>query len=134
MSFRFLEHTADIKFKAQGKTIEKVFEECVLAFSNYVSRGEKIKNSSKKIIKLKADNSESLLYQFLDNLIYLLDANNFIASNAKVTIEGNSLKAIVWGDNSKNYKGLNPIKAATYSEMYIKKTKSEWEAQVVLDV
>ena len=40
--FEFLEHTADIKFRAYGETINNLFESCVLAFSSFVSRGKKI--------------------------------------------------------------------------------------------
>ena len=76
-----------------------------------------------------------MLYSFLDELIYLLDAKNFIVAKVKVKIKNNNLEAEVYGDNASKYKDLDHIKAATYSEMYIKQKKDKtWEAQVVLDV
>ena len=133
--FKFLEHTADIKFRAYGESLNEIFENCALAVSNYLSRTKKIKNKNKKIIKLKGEDNESLLYDFLDELIYLLDAKNFVVSKAKVKIKDNSLEAEIFGDSVSNYKDLDYIKAATYSEMYIKRKKDKtWEAQVVLDV
>ena len=134
MKYRFLEHTADIKFQANGKTLNEVFENSALAVSNYLSRGEAIKSAKCKIINLSGNDLESLFYNFLDELLYLLDAENFIVAKAKVTIHGYNLQAELFGDKASNYKDLDHIKAATYAEMFIKKTSSGWQAQAVLDV
>ncbi len=134
MKYQFLEHTADIKFQAYGKTLSEVFENSVLAVKEYISRGEKIKSTKGKIIEVSGTDLESLFYNFLDELIYLLDAENFIATKAKITIRGYNLHAELYGDNASNYKDLDHIKAATYAEMYIKKTPKGWIAQAVLDV
>lgn len=134
MKYKFLEHTADIKFRAYGKTLDEVFENAVLAISDYLSRGKKIKTAKGKVIEVSGNDLESLFYNFLDELIYLLDAELFIVAKAKITIRGHNLKAELFGDNSKNYKDLDAIKAATYAEMYIKKTPQGFEAQAVLDV
>ncbi|MBS3157335.1 archease [Candidatus Woesearchaeota archaeon] len=134
MKYRFLEHTADIKFQSAGKTLDEVFENAVLAVSNYLSRGSQIKPAKGKIISVSGTDMESLFYNFLDELIYLLDAENFVVAKAKVTIRGFNLHAELFGDKASNYKDLDHIKAATYAEMFIKKTKSGWKAQAVLDV
>ncbi|MCH7568945.1 MAG: archease [Nanoarchaeota archaeon] len=135
INYKFLEHTADIKFRAYGKTLNAVFENCALAFSDTLSRGKKIKSEKKKTISLEGKDNESLLYNFLEELIYLLDAEYFVVSKAKVKIKDNKLNGVIYGDRVDNYKDLDHIKAATYAEMYIKKRKDgKWEAQVVLDV
>lgn len=134
MKFRFLEHTADIKFQAYGKSINEVFENSILAVFDYISRGEKIKPQKGKIIDVSGTDYESLFYNLLDEIIYLIDAESFITAKAKITILGYNLHAELYGDNTKNYKDLDQIKAATYAEMYIKKTDRGWEAQAVLDV
>ena len=135
--FVFMEHMADIKFKAYGVSLAEVFENAALAFSKYVSAHEKIKANKTKNIEVVGRDNESLLYTFLDELIYLLDAENFIVTEAKVKIEKNKLKAKLSGANIRNYR-LNHVKAATYAEMYVRKVKygseEAWEAQVVLDV
>ena len=43
MKYKFIEHTADIKFQAYGKTINEIFENSILAISSYLSRDSKIK-------------------------------------------------------------------------------------------
>jgi len=132
--YKFLEHTADIKFKIYGSNRKEIFENAVLAVSEILAKGNKIKSTKKKIIKIKGNNNEKILYSLIDEIIYLLDAEKFITTKAKVKLDKFGLSAELYGDNSKNYKNLGHIKAATYSEMYIKKIKGNWEAQAVVDI
>lgn len=134
--FEFLEHTADIKFRVFGKTLAEIFENSALAVSEYLTRGKKIKLKKKKQFSLISSENDLnlLLYKFLDELIFFLDAENFLVSKAKVSIKNGHLKAVVFGDRASDYKDLDHIKAATYSEMYVKKTENGWEAQAVMDV
>lgn len=133
--FEFLEHTADIKFRAFGKSKDEVFESCALALSNIISRGQKIEEKKKKMINVKGKDDENLLYNFLEELIYLLDAESFIVSRTRVKVGKGKLSAEIWGDIVEEYNDLDHVKAATYAEMYIKEIKKgKWEAQVVLDV
>ncbi|MEK6888870.1 MAG: archease [Nanoarchaeota archaeon] len=131
--FEFLEHMADIKIKASGKTLNEIFENAVLAIAEYCSGGEKISNKKGKVINVKGNDNESLLYNFIDEILYLIDAKRFIPVMAKVKIKDNSLTAELSGDSTDKYK-LEHIKAATYAEMSIKKVKSNWQAIFVLDV
>ena len=134
MKYEFLDHTADIKIKAYGKTQEEAFENLVLAISEYLSKEQKIKPKKTKTIEVHGTDKENLLYNFIDELIYLYDAENFIVSKAEINFLGNNIKAALYGDDTKNYKDLDHIKAATYAEMHVKKTEKGWELQVVLDV
>ncbi len=139
--FEFLEHTADIKFKAYGRTVNEAFENSVGALVSYLSGGEKIADMKKKIITIKGHDYESLLYSLLDELIFLLDAKGFIVSKSEIQVSGFNLKAKLYGDSVKNY-SLDHVKAATYAEMHVKKVESKqknkkisyWEIQAVLDV
>ena len=134
MKYKFLEHTADIKFQAYGKTLNEVFENSVLAVVEYISRGKKIKAIKAKVVDVLGNDLNSLFYNFLDELLYLLDAENFISARAEVMIRGYNLHAEIFGDDASNYLDLDHIKAATYAEMHVKKIDKGWEAQAVLDV
>jgi SHS2 domain-containing protein len=140
MKYKFLEHTADIKFVAKGKKLKDIFENSVLALSEFISRGTEIKNTTEKRFKISGRNNEELLYNFIDEIIYFLDAESFVPLKSEVKIEEKKkgriiLKAIIFGDKAKNYESLDTLKSATYSEMYIKKDDDgKWEAQIVVDV
>ena len=135
--YEFIEHTADIKFKIYAKTLNEIFENAALAFSEVLTRGEKVKSKKEKTITLEGrEDNEGFLYMFLDELVSLVDMDDFVTAKAKVDYDPNlkQLNATIYGDDTKNYKNLESIKAATYADMYIKKTKQGSEAQVVLDV
>ena len=134
--FKFLEHTADIKFQAFGKSVEEMFENSALAIFNAMYNG-KIKE--KKIVKIKARGKdfESLLYNFLEELLILFDGEGFFLAkveNLKIDKKNFKLKAEVIGDDASNYKINIDVKAITYHEMFVKKKASMWVCQVVVDV
>jgi len=135
MKYKFLKHTADIKFQAFGSTLESAFENSALAMANSMYSG-KVLPKIKKIIKVKGKDLESLLYNFLEEILFLLDSTNFFISKIKIKInqKDNILVAELYGDNAKNYKIGLDVKAVTYNEMFIKKIKSQWICQVVIDV
>ena len=133
--FKFLEHTADIKFQAFGKNTEEVFSNSALALKETISGKIKINEIKEKKISVEGKDFESLLYNFLEEIIYLLDAENFLISKIKkIEIKNFKLKAIILGDDASNYKFTNNVKAVTYNEMFVKKIKEKWVSQVVIDV
>lgn len=132
-SFEFLEHMADIKFVARGNTPAEVFESATRAVSQYLVSGKKVRETLVTEIEVQGKDYESLLYAFLDELFYLLDAEGFVVSRAEIEIEQFTVRARLYGDGAKNYE-VQQVKAATYAEMYVKETLKGWEAQVVLDV
>jgi len=135
MKYKFLKHTADVKFQAVGKDINEVFENSALAMKEAICGKIKIKGTKEKIVKVEGRDFESLLYIFLEQILYLLDAENFLISEIKeIEIENLRLRAKIVGDRASDYKFTNPVKAVTYNEMFIKKEKGNWVSQVVLDV
>lgn len=132
--FKFLEHTADVKFQAFGKNEEEVFENSALALKEAIYE-KKVKEEKNKKIKVEGKDFESLLYVFLEEILYLLEAKNFIISKVKkIEIKNFKLSVIISGDKASNYDFNNEVKAVTYNDMFVKKIKNKWTAQVVLDV
>ncbi len=134
--FKFLEHTADIKFQAFGKSIEEAFANSSLAMFNAMYK-EKIKST--KTIEISAEGHDllSLLYNFLEELIFYLDSENFFLSevkNIKIDKKEFKLIATLGGDAAENYKIGLDVKAVTYSDMQVSERDGKWVTQVVLDV
>ena len=134
--FIFLEHTADIKFQAFGKSVEKVFENSALAMINAMT-SQRIKKKIKKNIKIKGKDFESLLYNFLEEILFIMDTEAFALAEIqklKINKKNFELTAEFLGDSSKKYEFHLDVKAITYNEMFIREEKKNWIAQVVLDV
>lgn len=139
MSYNFLEHTADVKFQASGSTLEEAFLESAQALLETIKGNIEILEQQEKQIKINGKDLESLLYGFLEEIIVVLDSEEFLVSKIKdLEIDKSSfiLKATLTGDKASNYHFTNDVKAVTYNNMFVKqddKTK-EWTCQVVLDV
>jgi SHS2 domain-containing protein len=133
--FKFLEHTADVKFQAFGSTLGKAFSNSALALAEVMTKKTKIKSKVKKKIKVSGKDNSSLLYNFLEEFLFLFDSQGFILSKIeKLRIKEDKLEAEVSGDNVRNYKISQDVKAVTYNSMFIKKEKGKFIIQVVLDV
>ena len=139
MEFKYLNHTADVMFEAYGKTIEEAFENAGLAMFNILTDVKNVKKLVSFDITLKASTPARLLFDFLDELIFYLDTEGIIVSgfeNTKIekTKSGYLLKTKIKGDYAYNYETHGDIKAPTYNEMKIEKTKQGFKIRAVVDI
>lgn len=136
--FEFLDHTADLKFIAYGKTLASCFENSALAmFSAIVDLDSVV--IEEHGIDLEAEELEILLHDWLSELLFLFTTEEFLPKKFNVSINKNKnykLHAVVSGekfDNKKHYIKAE-VKAVTYHEMVVEKKGDIWTAQVVCDI
>lgn len=140
MGYEFLEHTADVKVRVAEKTMEKAFISCAMALKEVIVDKIKVKAKVEKKINVGGKNIGALLYNFLEEFLYLLDAEGFLLAKIKeikiVKRTGKPFKltARVIGDKANNYKFSNDVKAITYNDMEIKTSGGKFIIQFVLDV
>ncbi len=135
MVYKFLEHTADVKFVAEGENLSEMFREAALATKETITKGVKINAIVEKKFTVEGTDYESLLYHFLEEFVYLLDAESFIIAEIKeIKITDLELEATIIGDDVSGYEITNDVKAITYNDMYVREIDDVWECQVVLDV
>ena len=139
--YEYLPHTADVKFKAYGKTLEEAFANAATAMFNVMVETAKVKPKTTKKIAAEGGDLPALLQSFLEQFIILLDTDNFfLATVKKIEIKkssrGNySLAAEAAGDEAKNYETIGPqVKACTYNSMFVKQQGKQWAVQVVVDI
>lgn len=142
MSYKYLEDVsiADVAFVAEGKTLDEMFESAGLAVTNTMVKDlNSVKPKVKKTIKLKADNVEKLLFNFLQEFVYWKDKSLLLFSKINVKVnekEGAySLSASLAGDklDMKKHELLVDVKAVTWHLFEVKK-KGKWKCRVVLDI
>lgn len=140
MKYKFLKHTADAKFQAFGKNLEEAFSNAAIAMFEVIIKTKKIEKNITKKITIEAKDKESLLYKWLEEMLYLLDTEFFVLNsvkNMKIKKEEKKyiLKAEITGDTYKEkYERHGAVKAVTYEEMFIKEEKNKVTLQVVLDI
>lgn len=131
--FEILEHVADGKFKAYGKNMEETFSNAALAMFSLMTDTKKVKGKIKKKIVVEGKDLKNVLYNFLEELLFLLDSKGFLLKDIKkIKIVKNKLSAEIIGDNAKNYEIYGDVKAVTYNSMEI--NEKPYSAQVVVDM
>jgi SHS2 domain-containing protein len=134
--FEYLEDvaTADIAFRAQGESLNELFETAALATADTIMDIKTVKQKVVKEAALEEEDRESLLFQFLSEIVYLKDAENLFFSKFEVNIKGNKLKAKMYGDKLNDKMTFkNDVKAITMHLLKIEK-KEKYYATVVLDI
>lgn len=139
--YEFIEHTADIGIKIKAGGLKGLFRQSALVMFEIIaeknplipaSRQRKIK---KFMIKQQADNIEELFVNWLNELLSLSAVKGLIFFDFKINkLSENLLQAAASGESAKNYKVNAEIKAATYHELKIEKSKTGWQAQIIFDV
>lgn len=138
--YEFLEHTADAKFRAYGKSVEEAFANAVIAMTSIMFDTDKIQPKTNKAVKAEGNDLQSLLVNFLSEFLYILDTEGFIPNRiASITInkkrEGYTLSAIAKGDKYSEQEMLGSVKAVTYNDIEIKEEqKGKCWVQVVVDI
>lgn len=135
MKYEFLEHTGDAKFKAYGNNLEECFTNAAEAMSSLMVDPEKVQGKMTKSISITGSDLKALLYNFLEEIIVLIDTDSFVLHKVQsIKINPASgkylLNAVLSGDNSENYKFETGVKAVTYNEMEV----TENYVQVVVDI
>jgi len=138
--YKFFDHTADVLFEAEGKSLDELFEAAGLATEETQVDLKDVKQKIKKEISLEKDNVEMLLFDFLQELIFLKDAELLLFSKIKVDVKEEKsiyrLKAQLVGEkiDPKKHNLKVDVKAVTLHRFEVKKTKTGWFARVILDI
>lgn len=131
--------TADAAFDAFGKTLAELFENSALATANTMADLKTLQAKITKKIEITADDTEKLLFKFLDQIVFLKDSEQLLFKKFNVKIsEGKQLKleATCFGDkiNPEKQKLRNDVKAVTYHNFKVQQAQNGWKARVILDI
>ncbi len=142
MSYEILEHTADAKFRATGKTKEEVFSNAIKAFADVVGADPEA-GEYRHSIEVEAENLDALLFDLMDELIFLQDTENVAVCHAdEVNYRDpddaahgrHKLETTVWVDPITRGMSLLDIKGPTYSDMVVDHRDGQWVIEAVLDI
>ena len=74
----YIDHTADILFKAEAPTLEELFVQCALALEESQVEINLIEKKEELTITGKEKTLERLLFNFLDDLVFHKDSDLLI--------------------------------------------------------
>jgi SHS2 domain-containing protein len=141
MSFDFVEDvTSDLRFVARGDSLQAVFAAAADALlAATLEEPASLRDAVRRSLDLAEPDRELLLLRFLNELIFLRDAEQLLlrARHVEVSTDGGAqLSAELGGEpiDRRRHRLLADVKAATAHGLYVRGEGSRWEAQVTLDV
>jgi SHS2 domain-containing protein len=130
-----IEHTADVALRVRGTTLAELFANAARGMLNLVvgDSQTRVSKTSQVKVALEAPDLETLLVDWLTELVYLMEDEAFIVSDIQVSeVAGNALYAEVTGGAEGELH--RHIKAVTYHDLSIEKIKGGYQTIVVFDV
>jgi SHS2 domain-containing protein len=135
--FEVLDHTADIGLIIYGEDLKVLFENAGEAFFHLITDLRKVKRRIERRIEIKRKGLERLMVDWLNELLYLHDVENFLFKGFKVEAIGeDGLRATLKGEPFQE--GVHVIKtevkAVTYHQIEVRKENGRWRAQIIFDL
>ncbi|MFO8102179.1 MAG: archease [Dehalococcoidia bacterium] len=135
--FEIIDHTADVGLLAYGSTRKEVFINAAAGMVSLITDPEKVNPVCQREIALDADDYEDLLVVWLNELLYLFDAENLIFSRFEITsLNHDSLSAIVQGEkiDLARHEIKTQVKAATYHQIKLNSEEEGFSARIIFDI
>ncbi|HNX18124.1 MAG TPA: archease [Methanoregula sp.] len=136
MSFEELPHTADVKIRASAPTLDALFGEASRALME-VMYGEDRIGGTTRSVDLEAPDLESLLCDFLSEVLFISETEGLVFLNADVHVDNQTrLHAVLDGelfDSDRHNKGTE-VKGISYSGLSIWKDAKGYMLDILFDV
>ncbi|MDI6883326.1 MAG: archease [Patescibacteria group bacterium] len=132
--FKILPHTADLKIQVYGETKKELFKNALFGMTSGLRPKTKNKKSKIKKIKVKSLNLETLLVDFLSEVLYLTQVNKEIYNEAKFKkFSDTEIEAELRGKKVERFG--EDIKAVTYHGLDIhQREDGAWQATLLFDI
>jgi SHS2 domain-containing protein len=137
VEINFLEHTADVGIEVFAADKKTALEAAACALLNLITDTSKVDQLKSLKIKLGPFTDDGdLLFEFLNEIIYLIDAKGMIFSSVEVESVEPVLVAVIKGEkfDPGKHQLFEQVKAATYHGMVFESTEKRWHLRVIFDV
>lgn len=134
--FEIVNHTADVGIAAYGANMKQAFTNAAKGLFSLITEPDDIEEVLHRDIEVTATDKESLLVEWLNELIYLFDTENIIFKRFDITeLNNRQLKARSYGEkvDCSRHKLKTGVKAATYHMLKVNKNDG-YQVQVIFDI
>jgi len=138
LPYELIEHTADAEFRSYGATLEEAFANAITAMCAIVTDPAKAERGREAVVEVRAFDLKRLLFELLDQALYLMDTEHFLAVGADNLVIARRLgryhlTATLYGDDVTKHGGN--LKAVTYHDMEVEqRPDGSWMCQAVIDI
>lgn len=141
--FKFIEGItiADVAFEAYGKNLDELFVNAAQALFEIDVDPSTVKAKKKIKLMMNGDSAESLLFNFLAEILVMKDSKGMVFNKAEVHVNEYEerkwrIEGVLYGDyiNHKKQTLRVDAKAITMHHFQLKQEKNGYKAMVVVDI
>lgn len=139
-SFELFETTADVGVRGYGSTLEEAFANAAKAMFSVMTDLPKVKPLKEVAVEVEAEDEESLLVAWLNELLAVSSIRRMLFSDFKVAVERLDgllrLRATAYGEHvdPSRHELYTEVKAATYALIKVGRVDDRYVAQLLLDI
>lgn len=134
----YFEHTADVGISISCSTLQEVFSEAGIAlFELIADRLENVHPEQTVFIRLQQKDRELLLFDWLNQLLYLFETEHWLFSRFDINLTDQGLEAKAYGEPCDNQRHplSHEVKAITYHQLKLQQqSDGGWLAEVIVDI
>lgn len=142
MGHRFIEHTADLGIEVQAESLDALFADALVAFTDTVVEVEKVGEAETRRFEIKASDLDELMVTWLEELLYCYETQGLLFRRAEVTLVDEdkgllNLTATAHGapHDPRRQPLKTLVKAITYHRLEVEQEDDgSWRAQVIFDL
>ena len=130
-------HAADMGVRGIGDTLAQAFEQAALAMTAIIVDPAAVKALEQVAIRCECPDTELLLADWLNALVFEMACRNMLFSRFAVAIENGQLTGSAWGEpvDRARHQPTVEVKGATYTALQVRQQPDgSWLAQCVVDV
>ena len=139
MTFRYLEHTADIGVEVVAPSLEAAFSEAGIALYGIMTDTSDFRPARPIRITATGHDLKSLLYAWLEELIYIFDTQRMVLVRMdveKLSLDPPAIEATGWGEafDPARHEPRTGVKAVTYHRMEVEEGKGRCILRYFVDI
>jgi len=120
---------------AYGKSLAEAFANAAYGLFSLIVEPNKVKEKESRKVTVQAQDTESLLFNWMNELIYIFEVERLLFKSFNITeFTGQSLEATCWGEkyDPSRHQLKTGVKSATYHMLKVDGEKNR--VQVIFDV
>jgi SHS2 domain-containing protein len=133
--YELIEHTADMGLIAYGNDLSEAFANAAYGLFSIMADLGQVKEKESRLIELKEEDVETLLFEWLNHLLYVFDVDMLLLKRFDIEhFDGSGLKATCHGEkyDPARHRLKRGVKSATYHMLKVDRERNQ--VQVIFDV
>jgi SHS2 domain-containing protein len=137
VSYRIIDHTADLGIIVKGPDEKGLFINAAYAMTDLMVKGDITTKTANKDVSIKGEDFSDLMVRWLGEILYLFAGEMLLIDTIEIkAISSTHLNSQLGMTpfDPVNHEVVREIKAVTYHQISVDRLNDGWQARVIFDI